>query len=212
MEIRSLRRRLLAWFVRKGRSYPWRRTRDPYSVLVAELMLRRTRADQVLPVYRRFLAEFPTLKALSSARLRDLRRILSPLGLVWRTQNFVALSRLARHRGLHQLPAYDGLLELPGVGPYVANAVECFARRKPLPVVDTNVVRVLGRYFGCVARGEMRRNRGFIDFAQQCLDRISPREYNWALLDLGATVCTSTRPRCPLCPLRVGCTYAASLR
>lgn len=181
-------------------------------MLVAELMLRRTKADQVLPVYRHFVSEFPTLKAFSNARPRKLRNILFSLGLRWRIENFVALSRLAQHRRLHQLPGYDGLSELPGVGPYVANALQCFARNEALSVIDANVVRVLGRYFGFAGIGEARRNREFVELAQKCLDESNPREYNWALLDMGAAICTASRPSCLACPLRAGCKYHASMR
>lgn len=175
-------------------------------------MLRRTKADQVLPVYRRFVSEFPTLKAFSTAGPRKLRHLLSSLGLQWRIENFVQLSRLARQRRLRKLPDYDGLTELPGVGLYVASAVECFARREALPVIDANVVRVLGRYFGFASKGEVRRNREFIRLAGECVDENNPREYNMALLDLGAAICTATKPNCLNCPLRTGCAYRACQR
>ena len=187
--------------------YPWRRTDNTYKILVAEFMLRRTRAEQVAPVYEAFIDHFPSPESLAAAPPRDIRRILNPLGLKWRIENFVQLARVFRRRNLCVAAKQGTLKYLPGVGDYVAGAIACFGRAEPVALIDTNVVRVLSRYFGLRFRGESRRNKSFIRLAEKCIDVQYPREYNWALFDLGGLVCTPSGPKCSRCPLRRSCYY-----
>ena len=202
------KRALLSWGVSGVRRFPWRETRDPYAVIVAELMLRRTKAAQVLPVYNTFIGAYPTLMDLANAAPSNIRRICQPLGLHWRVENLVELSQEARHNRLRRIPAsIEELQQLSGVGPYVAGAVRCLAFGYACPVVDSNVVRVLSRFFGLSIQGEARRSRRMVDLAARCVDRDAPRDYNLALIDFGALVCTPNRRGCAACPLSAGCSW-----
>ena len=208
--IRWFQTTLLQWFRKHSRSFAWRRRRTAYRVLVAELMLRRTQAVQVEPVFRRFLRRFPNAQALARARPASIRRELKPLGLEWRADNVVKLAREIQRRFHGRVPAGKAeLLSLPGVGPYVAGAVRCFARGQPEPLTDTNVVRVIGRFFGLSLEGEARRRKEMIEAAAVCVPRRRPADYHYALLDFAAAVCTARRPRCGDCPFRVRCHYYA---
>lgn len=206
--IKALRKNTLAWFTKCGRDFPWRKTKNPYKILIAELMLRRTRAQQVVPIYKEFFAAFPTVTKFSHASRREIRCILRSLGLNWRIENFVELAKTLRRQHSPALPTKQAnLRRLPGVGDYVAGATTCFSEGAPVTVIDANVVRVLTRYFGMQGRGEMRRNKRFIQLATMSIDPKHPREYTWGVLDLGALVCIPGSPDCPNCPLRKTCTY-----
>ena len=168
---------LLAWFDEHGRDLPWRRTRDPYAILVSEVMLQQTKVVRVLPRYREWLARWPTADALAAANLADVIRAWQGMGYDRRA---VSLHRAARRIADRGWP--DDLTELPGVGPYTAAAVSSFALGQPVLPVDTNAARVQER------TGVMFSHRA-----------------GQALMDLGATVCLARIPRCEICPLASGC-------
>jgi A/G-specific adenine glycosylase len=203
-----LRRALKDWGRGNLRRFPWRGTRDPYRILIAELMLRRTRPGQVAPVYKSFLRRYPSRAKLATAREAQLYRLLAPLGLRWRARNVVAVAK-----ALGRLPrsAFDdpgSLRALPGVGEYVSRAVQVMAFNRPEMVIDTNVIRVLGRYWGFRVHPEARRQRRFRELALRCVPRSDAKLYTLALLDLGASICTPPRPHCNRCPLRLHCSFA----
>jgi A/G-specific adenine glycosylase len=169
--------RLLVWFGEHGRDLPWRRTRDPYAILVSEVMAQQTQVDRVVPRWMRWLERWPTIDALGSASPADVIREWQGLGYNRRALN---LHRAAQHVAAHGWP--DDLTELPGVGRYTADAVACFALSRGVLPVDVNVRRV-----------QERTGHTFTAAAAQ------------ALMDLGATVCLARIPRCELCPLAEGC-------
>lgn len=206
--LRCFRRALEAWAQGSVRNFPWRRTRDPYRVLIAELMLRRTRPAQVLPVYRAFLERYPTPRALARAREGDLHRLLAPLGLRWRTRNMIGVARELVRLPRAAFRSAAALKRLPGVGDYVASAVQIMAFGRPETVIDTNVIRVLGRYWGRRVHPEARRERAFKELAAKCAPKRNAKLYTLALLDLGASVCTARHPHCGECPLNHGCWFA----
>src|SRR2546426_1380767 len=143
------RRLLLSWVQSNLREYPWRRERDRFRLLLSEMMLRRTRADQVVPVYECVAQRYPSAEELAVAPTEELRALLYPLGLEWRADNIVSMVREVVERYNGEVPGTkDEMMSLPGVGDYVASAVACFAKGEPTPIIDTNVVRVLGRLFG----------------------------------------------------------------
>jgi A/G-specific adenine glycosylase len=172
-----VRERLLAWFGENGRDLPWRRTRDPYAILVSEVMLQQTQVERVIPRYLRWLARWPTADALAAASTRDV--ILEWQGLGY-NRRAVSLHRAARVVAERGWP--DDLTELPGVGPYTAAAIGNFAFGRELLPVDTNVRRV-----------QERTGAGFDASCAQ------------ALFDLGATICLARIPRCGACPLASAC-------
>ncbi len=200
--------RLHRWGAEHMRAFPWRSTTDPYQVLIAEMMLRRTQARQVVPVYHRFLTQYPTVHHLVRAQQADIEVLLRPLGLAWRVANIIDLARqiVSRHNG--RIPAERAsLLALAGVGDYVASAVRCLAFAAPETLVDTNTVRVAGRYFGFVTDAESRRKRGVREAVGALIDPAAPRDANLTLLDFAALICRATRPLCARCPVAQKCSW-----
>lgn len=205
------RERLLSWWFGHRRSFPWRETHDPYRILLSEVMLHRTRADQVLKVYPEFLRRFPSPGDLASASQRDVEEILRPLGLRWRARlvSLMARKLVKEHGG--QIPSDPRKLKaLPGVSEYIASAVMCFAFGVPEPLLDTNTVRIVGRVFGIPTRDASRRSKIFREAYRFLLDEERPREFNYAMLDLGALLCRARRPLCKVCPVRELCEYGKS--
>ena len=203
---------LLGWYGRVGRDLPWRRTRNPYAILVSEIMLQQTQVDRVIPKYFQFLEAFPTLEALAAAPLADVIRVWAGLGYNRRAVRLHAIAREAAERLGGKLPeTAEGLRELEGLGAYTANAVACFSGEAQVGVVDTNVRRVLGRVFADEIGLDPVAGPTLQRFAEAALP--SGRAYAWnqALMDLGATVCTSRSPNHAACPLALHCTGRALL-
>jgi A/G-specific adenine glycosylase len=181
---------LLAWYARVRRPLPWRETRDPYALLVSEVMLQQTQALRVVPYYERWLARFPDAPALAGAPTRDVLALWSGLGY---NRRALALQSAARIVATSGWP--DDLTELPGVGPYTAAAVASFAWDRQEAAIDTNVRRVLERREGAFTRGRV----------EQLLPPGRAAAFNQAMMELGATVCRPRRPRCGECPVAAGC-------
>ncbi|HET9738381.1 MAG TPA: A/G-specific adenine glycosylase [Solirubrobacteraceae bacterium] len=186
---------LLRWYARVRRPLPWRETRDPYALLVSEVMLQQTQAARVVPYYADFLARFPDPRALAAATPGDVLRAWSGLGY---NRRALALQAAARHVTTHGWP--DDLTDLPGVGPYTAAAVGSFAWDRQTAAVDTNVRRVFERHDGVT-----RRARELADRAESLLPLGRAAEFNQAMMELGATVCRPRAPRCAECPVRGTC-------
>jgi A/G-specific adenine glycosylase len=204
---------LRLWWRKNRRQFPWRKVVNPYGVLVSEILLHRTRADQVVPVYKRFIERYPTLDHLSKAKQTDVTRILRPLGLAWRNRLLKPLAReiVSSHHG--RIPSTVSELEsLPGVSKYTAAAVACFAYGKAEPILDTNTVRILGRVFGLTVSDSARRSRRFSEVYRSLIWRDNPQDFNYAMLDLGALICLPKNPECEICPLSERCFYAMTKR
>lgn len=204
---RLFQRRLLAWYARHGRDLPWRRTREPYRVLVSEIMLQQTQVDRVIPKYHEFLARYPTIEDLARAGARQVTSAWRPLGYYRRARSLHGIARetVARYDG--RLPA-DGaaLLRMTGIGRYTAGAILAFAHSQDAALVDTNVRRVLGRVF--LGPRQLKRLKGQKAMWQLAESLVPPGhayDYNQALMDFGATWCTARKPRCPRCPMKAFC-------
>ena len=202
-------KRLIEWWLKNSRSYPWRETSDPYRIVIAEIMLQRTRADQVLPVYLDFVEEFPTIFDLARASENEISSFFKKLGLLWRAAIVKKMADLVVER-------YDGilprnkkeLLQIPGIGEYISNAILAFAYGQPAIVVDSNVCRIVVRLYGLKIPGEARRNRTVRELSSKMLpSKQNSRSLNLALLDFAALVCKPLRPLCLECPIRSGCDY-----
>jgi A/G-specific adenine glycosylase len=204
-------RALLAWYAAEGRaSLPWRHTRDPYAVLVSEVMLQQTQVERVLPKYRAFLDQFPTLAALAAAPVADVIRAWAGLGYNMRAIRLHEIARQAVERYGGTLPgSLDELLELKGIGRYTAGAVACFAFELPVATVDTNIRRVLWRVFRGVEPGVWPADTAFqrqmLALAEWALPPGGAYDWQQALMDLGATICLARRPLCERCPLTASC-------
>jgi A/G-specific adenine glycosylase len=209
-ELEQLRSDLLAWFRIHQRDLPWRRTRDPYSIWVSEIMLQQTRVSAVIPYYERFLARFPTFQALAAASEQDLLAHWAGLGYYYRARNLQKAGRLLCESGAFP-STLAGILALPGIGDYTAAAVLSIAFDKPHAVLDGNVMRVLSRLFADstdIASGVGRKH--FSRLASEVLDRQNPGAFNQAMMELGATICTPKNPQCLLCPAAGVCRARAT--
>lgn len=191
---------LSAWGYEHIRSFPWRYSNDPYQILVSEFMLHRTQALQVVPIFEKYLVIYPTLSVFAQTHSENIRKLLYPLGLAWRTEGMIsALFELWHIYG--EVPLnYEKLLSIRGIGQYIAGATLCFSLNKPFVLVDTNVVRVIGRVFGIDLKGEARRRRTMLDTIANVLDQSSPRDFYYSLIDLAHTVCLHNIPSCTICP------------
>jgi A/G-specific adenine glycosylase len=203
---------LLAWYRANGRDLPWRRTRDPYRVLVSEIMLQQTQVDRVLPKYEEWLEKYPTFHALAASPLQEVTRTWYPLGYNIRPRRLHAIAREAVERYGGELPSdHETLLSFKGIGEYTAGAVRSFAFGHRAAILDTNVARVLFRVF--LARGNARAHatkRRLWDISRAVLPLRHVYDFNQALMDFGATLCTARAPRCGVCPLAGMCsTYKA---
>ncbi len=204
----DFRRRLLRWFRRHGRDLPWRRTRDPYHVLVSEFMLQQTQVSRVEAYYHRFLAQYPTVEALAGAEPSTVRESWAGLGYYRRAANLHRLARtvLAEHAGV--IPSDPAeLVRLPGVGRYTAGAVASFAFERPTPAIDTNVARVLRRAFHPALAGRGADRTLWATGAAVGPRRRGPAAwaFNQAIMELGALICTARVARCGDCPVRPAC-------
>ena len=209
-DIRLFRGKVIRWFNKNKRNYPWRETRDPFKVLIAEMMLRRTKADQVKAVYDRLFAEYPDVEAIAKAEDKKLEQILYPLGLKWRTPAFSLVAREVREKYQCKLPeTREELTALPGVGEYVAGAVLSVAYGKKEWIVDSNIVRLFRRYFGIKTSKEGRRDKHVVEIAKAYASGKDPRKANLALLDFAALICLPRDPRCTQCPVSAACHYHA---
>ncbi|MCC6277680.1 MAG: A/G-specific adenine glycosylase [Oligoflexia bacterium] len=199
----SIGEKLILWYQQNKRPLPWRALRDPYAILISELMLQQTTVRVVIPYFERFLKRFPTLTSLARAQDDEVLSLWSGLGYYTRPRNLIKLARLVRH----QLPqTYDQLLELPGVGPYTAAAVASIAFNEPVACVDGNVLRVITRLKSI--NQDISKPSTVADIrklAQSLLTKNSPGTFNQAVMELGATICTPKNPSCLLCPIRQNC-------
>ncbi|MGB8345846.1 MAG: hypothetical protein WCD86_13245 [Ktedonobacteraceae bacterium] len=177
-------------------------------------MLHRTQASQVAPIYERFFEKYPSLPSLSYATSEELHRILYSLGLRWRVDLIIDMVKQINERFVGQIPREKAdLVSLPGISDYVAGAVRCFAWNMPDAIIDTNTVRIIGRLFGLSIKDSSRRNALFRKLIAALVDPDKPRQYNFALLDLGAEICTKAqRPLCERCPVQKHCSYGSKVK
>jgi A/G-specific adenine glycosylase len=201
------RRRLLAWYRANGRDLPWRRTSDPYHILVSEVMLQQTQVDRVLPKYAEWLERYPSLAALASAPERDVTELWRPLGYNVRPRRLQAIARESVERYGGELPSdHETLLSFKGIGAYTAGAIRSFAFRQRAAILDTNVARVLFRVF--VARGDIKAHatrKHLWAVSAALVPRKDVFDFNQALMDLGAVVCSARKPKCCDCPMTKMC-------
>lgn len=202
----SFARRLVSWFEGARRDLPWRRDRDPYRVVVSELMLQQTTVASAIPHFERFVLRFPGWTSLARASESDVLAAWAGLGYYRRARNLHALAQVIAARGGEFPRSLEGALELPGVGPYTAGAVLSLAHGLPVPAVDGNVARVLSRHRGRPWRATSAADRRELErevLALQPPD--APGPFNEALMELGATTCTPRQPRCGTCPVASDC-------
>jgi A/G-specific adenine glycosylase len=200
-QLSSFRSRLLSWYDAHRRKLPWRRDRDPYRVWVSEIMLQQTRVAAVLEHYARFMARLPTVEKLAAAREQTVLALWSGLGYYHRARRMhQAAKTIVRQQGSRFPSRVEDWRKLPGIGRYTAAAIASIACNEAIAVLDGNVERVLGRLYGNGANDGENWKR-----AQALLDRKRPGDFNQAMMELGATVCTPKSPQCLVCPVHNWC-------
>jgi A/G-specific adenine glycosylase len=206
-ERRRFRQRLLAWYRRHGRDLPWRKTDDPYHILVSEIMLQQTQVDRVLPKYAEWLGKYPSLRSLADAPEHEVTKTWYPLGYNIRPKRLQSIAReaVANYGGV--LPSdHETLLSFKGIGAYTAGAIRSFAFRERAAILDTNVARVLFRVF--VDAGDPKAHatkRHLWALSEALVPRSHVFDFNQALMDFGAMVCVARKPKCLVCPMARDC-------
>ena len=203
------KRNLLRWYKKNKRDFPWRCYEDPYKILISEVLLQKTNASKVLPVYEEFIKKYPKPEILQYAKISDVKRLIKNLGLLYRAKRLISIGKhlSTHHRG--KVPSEGKqLLKINGLGKYAASAILCFAFNKRTPIVDNNIVRLIDRIFGFKSSKERPRDDDSLwKFAQSLLPSKNVKNYNYALLDFSAIVCTAAKPRHEICPLKKMCKY-----
>ena len=204
--LQVFQRRLLAWYRVHQRELPWRETNDPYKILVSEVMLQQTQVDRVMPKYRQFLKRYPTVAALARAKTGELKQVWYPLGYNVRPLRLKRIAQRAMRDHHGKIPdSYDGLLAMDGIGRYTAGAVLSFAFKQDAPILDTNVARLLLRYFKVKAAKRGAEVRRLWQLAEAVIPSGKGPVINQALMDFGALICTARAPKCGICTLRRTC-------
>lgn len=207
---RKFQKRLLTWYEEYGRDLPWRRTGDPYKILVSEVMLQQTQVDRVIPKFHEFLQKYPTVRDLAEAQPEEVRKIWYPLGYNIRPYRLhgIACETMKRYGG--SIPSKEEeLLSMKGIGRYTAGAIQSFAFQKDAPILDTNVMRVLHRIF--IGTGDPKKQKSTLWLlAKKLIPKGKGYDFNQSLMDFGAMVCTARKPFCLLCPMRDICRTVSS--
>ena len=202
--ITAVQQSIMTWYGQVGRDLPWRRTRDPYAIAVSEVMLQQTQVDRVKPKFIAWRRDWPTTKSLARAPLSEVLKLWSGLGYNSRAMRLRLAARMVMEKYAGRWPRTVAELEsLPGFGPYTAAAVATFAYRQRVPVIDTNIRRVIGRIFfgvnGAPSKKVLEKK------VEEILPTRRPDLWNHALMDLGATICVARKPKCEACPVKKLC-------
>lgn len=214
MTDKEFRSRLLAWYDDNKRDMPWRDCEDPYKTWISEIMLQQTRVDQATPYFNRFIERFPDVHALAEADQQEVLRVWEGLGYYSRARNMHHAAKTVVEKFDGKIPDTENeILKLKGVGPYTASAVLSIAYAKPHAVVDGNVLRVLTRYLGIEDDIRSSGTKNTVqEAADEFLDEKRPGDFNQAVMELGATICTPSNPDCGQCPVRTDCVAYSTLK
>ena len=201
--------RLLNWFKQNRKEYEWRKTGDPYKILISEILLQKTDSAKVEKVYPRFIQRFPTVEKLAEADVNEIGDLIKDVGLSYRALRFKRISQQIVRKFKGAVPAdMKGLLSLYGVGNYIGSAVLCFAYKNRVPIVDTNVIRIFERVFSLKSlKSRPRMDRDVWKFAEDVMPEENYVSYNYALLDFASEVCRAKNPLCETCLLKDICSY-----
>jgi A/G-specific adenine glycosylase len=205
--VRAFRKSLFQWFRHNGRDLPWRKTRDPYAILLSEFMLQQTQVATVTPYYNKWLRRFPDFASMARASQNNVLHSWQGLGYYNRARNLHATAKIVQDRHRGSLPGdIAAIRKLPGVGRYIANAVATFAFNQPVPIIEANSARVLARLFDMRASIDSAIGREKLwENAAQLVPRHNAARFNSALVDLGALVCLPNKPKCSICPVKNFC-------
>jgi A/G-specific adenine glycosylase len=204
-ETQRIARAIVAWGKTNYRDYPWRKTPNRFHAIIAEIMLQRTRAEQVLDVYNGFTRKYKTPEDVCSDSYQNILATLRPLGLNWRAKIITDFSAQTKKMG--SIPnSFDELTKLPGVGQYIASAFLSFHNNQRCPLIDANTVRIWGRICGFRTDADTRRKKWFRELADNLTPKTGFKEFNYSLLDFGSLICKAI-PLCKVCPINKTCCY-----
>jgi len=201
MKQNEMQRRLLSWWKNNPSNFPWRKSQDPYKILVSEILLHKTDSRKVENVYPLFINKFPTIHDLNNSEIKEIEYFIKNIGLLYRVKRMkkIAEQIVTKHNG--KVPSKrEELQELYGVGNYISNAVLCFAYNKRVSIVDTNIIRIYERVFGIKSlKSRPRNDKEIWNFAEKMLPEDNYKEFNYALLDFASEICKSKNPKCSVC-------------
>ena len=206
------RHQLEVWATQHLRDFPWRSTTNPYDIFIAEFLLQKTGASTAAPIYKTFISRYPTLTTLAAVPVEEVANLLQPLGLHFRAKRLCQSAQLIIKNYNGKIPNTEAeLLALPGIGKYTARCICANAFSMPLAILDTNVARILERFFGLSGGRVKSRCKLLWQAAEEVAPPTNVGIWNLTLLDFGAIVCTAKNPHCTECPLRFQCSYIISL-
>jgi A/G-specific adenine glycosylase len=206
---RFFTRKVTRWAVSNPQEYPWRSQKTAYSVLLSEFLLQRTMAWQAIPVFTSIMQKYPNLLKLANCKLPTLKRIIRPIGLINRANRIKQVFQQIRDNFAGIVPdKFDKLIQIPGIGRYIANALLCFAYNQPVAIVDGNVIRIFRRFFLLTPlKKTLEHDEAIWALAKSLLPEKNYQVYNYGVLDLGINICRPKQPKCYECPLNPYCTH-----
>lgn len=205
--------RLLAWSQKNSPEYPWRKTSDPYHIMVSEMLLRRTRASSVIDVYKKFIKKFPTVFSLAKSSVDEIENTIQSLGMKSRSGKMKSAAKIIVENYAGKLPSKESeLLTIVGKeSQYTVNAIRCFGLDQRVPIFDVNVKRIFERVFSIEFGKAAHKKKSSWEVVLTLVPEKNIRQYNWSLLDLGKAVCIPVNPKCPVCPLKSICDYGSKI-
>jgi A/G-specific adenine glycosylase len=208
-KILGFQKKILRFAQNNLKNYPWRDIADPYNILISELLLHKTDSKKVEKLYPKFIDKFPTISHLYQAEPEQIDDLIKEIGLFYRAQRLKKIAEQIVNQFKENIPtSKEDLMSLYGVGEYISNAVLCFAFKKRVPIVDTNVIRVYERVFNVKSlKSRPHTDKKMWDFAEKILPKENYVEYNYALLDFASEVCRAKNPLCEICPIKSICVY-----
>lgn len=207
----TLANNLLRWSKENSPEYPWRKTSDPYHIMISEMLLRRTRASSVIEVYKKFIKKFPTVFSLAKSDIEEIENVIQSLGMKSRSDKMKSAANIIVEKYSGNLPSKESeLLAIVGKeSQYTVNAIRCFGLEQRVPIFDVNVKRIFERVFSIHFGKAAHKKKSSWEIVSSAVPDKNIRQYNWALLDLGKSVCTVAEPECPICPLKSICDYGS---
>jgi len=208
-EYSFIAQKILEWGEKNLREFPWRYSENPYEILISEIMLQRTNAKQVATIYSDFIRKYPSFKALSTTPYEEIYNQLKSLGLTWRVKKLYSLSEIILSKYGGVIPKSREILKtLPGIGDYISGAYLINAYNKKVPLLDTNIVRVLSRVFALPQKDNSRKNKQYLTLMENLISNAHPRLFLYSIIDLAALICTPKNPKCFKCPLSGVCKHS----
>jgi len=206
--MQKMQNKIIEWYHKHGRDFPWRHTKAPYRIMIAEFMLHRTKAEQVVPVYLSFIQQYPDVKSLAMADHEEIKKVTEHLGLHWRSRHFIVAARYVVEKLNGQYPDdYNELRKIPGVGEYIAGAILTVCFNKPAPVVDSNIARFINRFWNLGLKGEIRRKKQIVKIAGELFNLKNPGKFLFATVDFTSLICKPYNPDCFKCLLKNVCKH-----